>query len=78
MLTHTGNKIAILGCGRSGVAAARLALASGASAVVVFDTGDKQRTEVAAGGLRLPDETIRQPPAGAHDHTALQPTQRPR
>ena len=52
MLTHTGNKIAILGCGRSGVAAARLALASGASAVVVFDTGDKQRTEVAAGGLR--------------------------
>ena len=52
MLTHTGNKIAILGCGRSGVAAARLALASGASAVVVFDTGDMDRTEVAAGGLR--------------------------
>ena len=52
MITPTGQTIAILGCGRSGVAAARLALASGAGLVVVFDTGEPERSEAAAGGLR--------------------------
>ena len=33
----TGKKIAVLGCGRSGVAAARLALAKGAAEVCIFD-----------------------------------------
>ncbi|MEE1266388.1 MAG: Mur ligase family protein, partial [Akkermansia sp.] len=34
----TGKKIAVLGCGRSGIAAARLALAKGAAEVCIFDT----------------------------------------
>ena len=34
----TGKKIAVLGCGRSGVAAARLALAKGAAEVCIFDS----------------------------------------
>ena len=33
-----GKKIAVLGCGRSGIAAARLALAKGAAEVCIFDT----------------------------------------
>ena len=33
----TGKKLAVLGCGRSGVAAARLALAKGAAEVCIFD-----------------------------------------
>ena len=33
-----GKKIAVLGCGRSGIAAARLALAKGAAEVCLFDT----------------------------------------
>ena len=39
--------------GRSGVAAARLALACGAGGVVVFDTGDPERSEAAACGFIL-------------------------
>ena len=34
----TGKKVAVLGCGRSGVAAARLALAKGAAEVCIFDS----------------------------------------
>ncbi|MBR4310634.1 MAG: hypothetical protein IKT79_06355, partial [Akkermansia sp.] len=34
----TGKKVAVLGCGRSGVSAARLALAKGASDVCIFDS----------------------------------------
>lgn len=34
----TGKKIAVLGCGRSGIAAARLALAKGAAEVCIFDS----------------------------------------
>lgn len=34
----TGKKVAILGCGRSGVSAARLALAKGAGEVCIFDS----------------------------------------
>ena len=34
----TGKKLAVLGCGRSGIAAARLALAKGAVEVCIFDT----------------------------------------
>ncbi|MBQ8478772.1 MAG: UDP-N-acetylmuramoyl-L-alanine--D-glutamate ligase [Akkermansia sp.] len=34
----TGKKVAVLGCGRSGVAAARLALARGAGEVCIFDS----------------------------------------
>ncbi len=37
----TGKKIAVLGCGRSGVAAARLALANGAGEVCIFDSNPK-------------------------------------
>ncbi|MBQ9094856.1 MAG: hypothetical protein IJY53_00790, partial [Akkermansia sp.] len=33
-----GKKVAVLGCGRSGVSAARLALAKGASEVCIFDS----------------------------------------
>ena len=33
----TGKKLAVLGCGRSGVAAARLALSKGAAEVRIFD-----------------------------------------
>lgn len=34
----TGKKVAVLGCGRSGISAARLALAKGASDVCIFDS----------------------------------------
>ncbi len=34
----TGKKVAVLGCGRSGIAAARLALAKGASEACIFDS----------------------------------------
>ena len=34
----TGKKLAVLGCGRSGIAAARLALAKGAAEVCIFDS----------------------------------------
>ena len=37
----TGKKVAVLGCGRSGVAAARLALAKGAGEVCIFDSNPK-------------------------------------
>lgn len=37
----SGKKIAVLGCGRSGVSAARLALAEGAGRVVIFDADPK-------------------------------------
>lgn len=36
----TGKKIAVLGAGASGIAAARLAIAGGAAWVGVFDSGD--------------------------------------
>ena len=37
----TGKKVAVLGCGRSGVAAARLALTQGAGEVCIFDSNPK-------------------------------------
>ncbi len=37
----TGKKVAVLGCGRSGVAAARLAQANGAAEVCIFDSNPK-------------------------------------
>ncbi|MBR3925845.1 MAG: UDP-N-acetylmuramoyl-L-alanine--D-glutamate ligase [Akkermansia sp.] len=37
----SGKKVAVLGCGRSGVAAARLALAKGAGEVCIFDSNPK-------------------------------------
>ena len=49
---HQGQRIAILGAGTSGVAAARLAMAGGAAWAGVFDSGDPAKLGGAADLLR--------------------------
>lgn len=51
-MKHHGKRIAILGAGASGVAAARLAAAGGAAWVGVYDSGDPAKLAPAIEGLR--------------------------
>lgn len=59
MITVSNKKIAVLGCGRSGVAAARLALAQGAKEVCIFD---------AAPAAVCKDETLPFVPGATEEH----------
>jgi len=52
MAIDTGKRIAVLGAGASGIAAARLAIAGGAAWVGVFDSGDPEKLAAADSTLR--------------------------
>lgn len=50
-MNYKGQNLAILGCGRSGIAAARLALREGAK-VTIFDSGDAHKLSAVADEMR--------------------------
>ncbi len=72
MMNLSGKKIAVLGCGRSGVAAARLALARGAAEVCIFDANPAATCNEPGAGF-MPGATEEHARAYAADLVILSP-----
>ncbi len=57
-MNPSGKKVAVLGCGSSGIAAARLALAQGAGSVTLYDSSPTATCQVEEGIKFVPGATV--------------------